>query len=110
FGQRIPQSLTQRYDGLPMMPEDVYAYVEAALQAPPSPDYVSGLEEPEQAPPSPNFVPEPVYPEFLEGLEEMMKDLRNIQLNYPSDRDDDDEEEEEESPKDDVDDQGEDEE
>ncbi|GJW09737.1 hypothetical protein Tco_1575564 [Tanacetum coccineum] len=32
-------------DGLPMMPEDPYAYVEAALQASPSPDYVPGLEE-----------------------------------------------------------------
>ncbi|GKA78287.1 hypothetical protein Tco_0784824, partial [Tanacetum coccineum] len=52
-------------DGLPMMPEDPYAYVEAALQAPPSPDYVPGPEEPEQAPPSPDFVPEPVYPEFM---------------------------------------------
>nr|GEV05277.1 Gag-Pol polyprotein [Tanacetum cinerariifolium] len=28
-----------RVDGVPMMPEDPYAYVEAALQAPPSPDY-----------------------------------------------------------------------
>ncbi|GKB64580.1 hypothetical protein Tco_0920766 [Tanacetum coccineum] len=52
-------------DGLPMMPEDPYAYVEAALQAPPSPDYVPGPEEPEQAPPSLDFIPEPVYPEFI---------------------------------------------
>ncbi|GJV77713.1 hypothetical protein Tco_1509297 [Tanacetum coccineum] len=59
------RAIVHRYDGLPMMPEDVYAYVEAALQAPPSPDYVSGLEEPEQAPPSPDFVLEPVYPEFM---------------------------------------------
>ncbi|GJU69310.1 hypothetical protein Tco_1255569 [Tanacetum coccineum] len=48
-----------------MMPEDPYAYVVAAFQAPPSPDYVHGLEEPEQAPLSPEFVPEPVYPEFM---------------------------------------------
>ncbi|GJZ93804.1 hypothetical protein Tco_0666007 [Tanacetum coccineum] len=34
-------------DGLPMMPEDPYAYVVAAFQVPPSPDYVSGLREPE---------------------------------------------------------------
>ncbi|GJY28825.1 putative reverse transcriptase domain-containing protein [Tanacetum coccineum] len=34
-------------DGLPMMPEDPYAYVEAALQAPPSLDYMPALEEPE---------------------------------------------------------------
>ncbi|GKD66747.1 hypothetical protein Tco_1308855 [Tanacetum coccineum] len=39
---------------LPYVPED--PYVEAALQAPPSPDYVPGLEEPKQAPPSPDYV------------------------------------------------------
>ncbi|GKC18903.1 hypothetical protein Tco_1021053 [Tanacetum coccineum] len=36
-------------------------YVEAALQAPPSQDYVSGLEESEQAPPSPDYVPGPEH-------------------------------------------------
>nr|GFB41245.1 hypothetical protein [Tanacetum cinerariifolium] len=40
---------------LPEMPED--PYVEVALQAPPSPDYIPGPEEPEQAPPSPDYVP-----------------------------------------------------
>ncbi|GJV52881.1 hypothetical protein Tco_1448622 [Tanacetum coccineum] len=35
--------------------------MEAALQALPSPNYVSGLEEPEQAPPSPDYVPDPEY-------------------------------------------------
>ncbi|GJU79178.1 hypothetical protein Tco_1276248 [Tanacetum coccineum] len=35
--------------------------VEAALQAPPSPDYVPGPEEPEQAPPSPDYVPGPEH-------------------------------------------------
>nr|GEW91045.1 hypothetical protein [Tanacetum cinerariifolium] len=39
---------------LPEMLED--PYVEVALQAPPSPDYIPGLEEPEQAPPSPDYV------------------------------------------------------
>ncbi|GKB34417.1 hypothetical protein Tco_0879359 [Tanacetum coccineum] len=48
-------------DGPPVMPEDPYAYVVAAFQAPPSPDYVSGPEYP----PSPEFVPEPVYSEFM---------------------------------------------
>ncbi|GKE11443.1 hypothetical protein Tco_1414994 [Tanacetum coccineum] len=33
--------------------------------APPSLDYVPGLEEPEQAPLLPEFVPEPVYPKFM---------------------------------------------
>ncbi|GKD80109.1 hypothetical protein Tco_1342730, partial [Tanacetum coccineum] len=36
-----------RIDGPPVMPEDPYAYVVAAFQAPPSPDYVPGPEEPE---------------------------------------------------------------
>nr|GEU47264.1 putative reverse transcriptase domain-containing protein [Tanacetum cinerariifolium] len=46
---------------LPVMPEDPYAYVVAAFQAPLSPDYVTGPEYP----PSPEFVPEPVYLEFM---------------------------------------------
>ncbi|GKA48370.1 hypothetical protein Tco_0741328 [Tanacetum coccineum] len=49
-------------DGLPLMLED--PYVEAGLQASPSPNYVSGPEHP----PSPAYVPyvpEPVYPEFM---------------------------------------------
>ncbi|GJV42959.1 hypothetical protein Tco_1427495 [Tanacetum coccineum] len=56
---------SQGVDGPPVMPEDPYAYVVAAFQASPSPDYVHGPEEPEQAPPLPEFVPEPVYPEFM---------------------------------------------
>nr|GFA76616.1 hypothetical protein [Tanacetum cinerariifolium] len=50
------------------MPEDPYAYVVAAFQALPPPDYVPGPEEPEQAPPSPvyiPYVPEPVYLEYI---------------------------------------------
>ncbi|GKG11067.1 hypothetical protein Tco_0342467, partial [Tanacetum coccineum] len=33
-------------DEPPVMPEDPYTYVVAAFQAPPSPDYVPGPEEP----------------------------------------------------------------
>nr|GFD23211.1 hypothetical protein [Tanacetum cinerariifolium] len=44
---------------LPEMLED--PYVEVALQAPPSPNYISGLEEPEQAPPLPDYVPGPEH-------------------------------------------------
>ncbi|GJW12657.1 hypothetical protein Tco_1578484 [Tanacetum coccineum] len=44
-----PGVIVLGYDGLPMMPEDPYAYVKAAMQDPPSPD----------------FVLEPVYPEFM---------------------------------------------
>nr|GEY37112.1 reverse transcriptase domain-containing protein [Tanacetum cinerariifolium] len=40
---------------LPEMLED--PYVEVAFQAPPSPDYIHGPEEPEQAPSSPDYVP-----------------------------------------------------
>nr|GEZ44402.1 hypothetical protein [Tanacetum cinerariifolium] len=55
-------------DGPPVMPEDPYAYVVAAFQALPPPDYVPGPEEPEQAPPLPVYIPyvlEPVYPEYI---------------------------------------------
>nr|GEZ59346.1 reverse transcriptase domain-containing protein [Tanacetum cinerariifolium] len=55
-------------DRPPVMPEDPYAYVVAAFQALPSPNYVHGPEEPEQAPPSHvyiPYVPEPVYPEYI---------------------------------------------
>ncbi|GJS63888.1 hypothetical protein Tco_0678452 [Tanacetum coccineum] len=91
-------------DGLPMMPEDPYAYVVAAFQAPPSPDYVPGPEEPEQAPPSLEFVPEPVYPEFMSPEDEtliqrrMRRILRRILRRTPliilaiEDDDDDDDE------------------
>nr|GFA87181.1 hypothetical protein [Tanacetum cinerariifolium] len=44
---------------LPEMLED--PYVEVALQAPPSPDYIPGHEEPEQAPPSPDYIPGPEH-------------------------------------------------
>ncbi|GKC45039.1 hypothetical protein Tco_1062761, partial [Tanacetum coccineum] len=52
----------------PVMPEDPYAYVVAAFQAPPSPDFVPGLEYP----PLPDFVPELVYPEFMPLEDEVL--------------------------------------
>ncbi|GJV06459.1 hypothetical protein Tco_1344115 [Tanacetum coccineum] len=76
-------------NGLPMMPEDPYAYVVAAFQAPPSPDYVPGPEKPEQAPPSLEFVPKPVYPEFMPPEDE--EDLEEDPDDYPIDGGDDDE-------------------
>ncbi|GKA44391.1 hypothetical protein Tco_0737115 [Tanacetum coccineum] len=60
------------FDGPPVMLEDPYAYVVAAFQAPPSPDYVPG---PEHAPPSPvyvPYVPEPVYSEFMPPEDEVL--------------------------------------
>ncbi|GJW71448.1 hypothetical protein Tco_0128365 [Tanacetum coccineum] len=56
--RRIPQSPTRRYP--------------VHLEAPPSPDYVPGPEEPKQAPLSPEFVPEPVYPEFMPPKDEVL--------------------------------------
>ncbi|GJS57154.1 hypothetical protein Tco_0651938 [Tanacetum coccineum] len=54
-----PRADDHEYLELPWMPED--PYVEATLHAPPSPDYVLGLEEPEQAPPLPDYVPGPEH-------------------------------------------------
>ncbi|GJS44768.1 putative reverse transcriptase domain-containing protein [Tanacetum coccineum] len=51
-----PRADDYEYLELPRMPED--PYVEAALQASPSPDYVPGPEEPEQAPLSPDYSPD----------------------------------------------------
>nr|GEZ89963.1 hypothetical protein [Tanacetum cinerariifolium] len=64
-----PRVIVYGFDGLPMMPV-----------APPSPDYIPGLEDP-QTPPAPqdedehklmfiqphdpDFVPEPIYPEYI---------------------------------------------
>ncbi|GKB87247.1 hypothetical protein Tco_0959519, partial [Tanacetum coccineum] len=54
-----PRADDHEFPEPPYMLEDPYA--EAALQAPPSPDYVPGPEEPEQAPPSPDYVPGPEH-------------------------------------------------
>nr|GEX82286.1 hypothetical protein [Tanacetum cinerariifolium] len=51
---RSPRADDHEHLKLPEMLED--PYVEVALQAPPSPDYIPGPEEPEQAPPSPDYV------------------------------------------------------
>nr|GEU38424.1 hypothetical protein [Tanacetum cinerariifolium] len=52
-------------NGPPVMPEDPYAYVIAAFQASPSPDYLLGSEHPPSPVYVPEFVPEPVYPKFM---------------------------------------------
>nr|GEV00628.1 putative reverse transcriptase domain-containing protein [Tanacetum cinerariifolium] len=84
---------------LPGMLED--PYVEVALQAPPSPDYIPGPEEPEQAPPLPDYVPGPEHspeyvPEFdLEAYleEDDDEDPEEDPVDYPADgRDDGDDE------------------
>ncbi|GJW23947.1 putative reverse transcriptase domain-containing protein [Tanacetum coccineum] len=124
-------------DGPPIMPEDPYAYIMAAYQVPPSPDYMPGPEEP-QSPPPLDFVPEPMYPEYMPQEDEILpaeeqplpaaasptadspgyvpesdpeeddEDPEEDPADYPADRDDDDDEEEEPSG-DDADDEDEDE-
>ncbi|GKC96155.1 hypothetical protein Tco_1161597 [Tanacetum coccineum] len=112
-------------DGPPIMPEDPYAYIMAAYQVPPSPDYIPGPEEP-QSPPPLDFVPEPMYPEYMPQEDEILpaeeqplpaaasptadspgyvpesdpeeddEDPEEDPADYPADRDDDDDDEEEE--------------
>ncbi|GJZ99668.1 hypothetical protein Tco_0672219 [Tanacetum coccineum] len=60
-----------RVDGPPIMPDDPYAYVVAAFQAPPLPDYVPDPAEP-QAPLPLDFVPKPIYLEFMPPDEEVL--------------------------------------
>ncbi|GJY90726.1 hypothetical protein Tco_0505922 [Tanacetum coccineum] len=63
----LPDIGSPGVDGPPVMPEDPYAYVVVAFQAPPSLDYVAGPDYP----PSPDFVPELVYPEFMPPEDEV---------------------------------------
>nr|GEY22927.1 hypothetical protein [Tanacetum cinerariifolium] len=81
-----------RVDGLPMVPQD--PYVQAALQAPPSSDYVSGPEHP----PSPDYVPKfipkpPVYPEFMPAEDDILL-VEEQPLPHPLLRDEGDDEDE----------------
>ncbi|GKF98887.1 hypothetical protein Tco_0297670, partial [Tanacetum coccineum] len=64
-----PGVVVPEYEGLPWMLDD--PHVQVILQAPPSPDYVPSLEEPEQTPPLPDLVLEPVYPEFMPPEDEV---------------------------------------
>nr|GEY92316.1 hypothetical protein [Tanacetum cinerariifolium] len=56
---RSPRADDHEHLMLPKMLED--PYVEVALQAPPSPDYIPGPEELEQDPPLPYYVPGPEH-------------------------------------------------
>ncbi|GKF09186.1 hypothetical protein Tco_0043410, partial [Tanacetum coccineum] len=58
-------------DRPPIMPEDPYAYIMAAYQVPPPPDYIPGPEEP-QSPPPLDFVPEPMYPNYIPQEDEIL--------------------------------------
>ncbi|GJY48021.1 hypothetical protein Tco_0437977 [Tanacetum coccineum] len=63
-----PGVVGPEHEGLPWMLDD--PYVQVALQAPPSPDYIPGPEEP-QSPPSLDYVPEPIYPEYMPQEDEV---------------------------------------
>ncbi|GJQ96423.1 hypothetical protein Tco_0007562 [Tanacetum coccineum] len=63
-----PGVVGPEHEGLPWMLDD--PYVQVALRAPPSPDYIPGPEEP-QSPPLPGFVLEPVYPEYMPQEDEV---------------------------------------
>ncbi|GJV68826.1 hypothetical protein Tco_1484335 [Tanacetum coccineum] len=85
-----PRADDHEYLELPWMPED--PYVEAALQAPPSPDYVPGPKEPEQAPPSPDYVPGPKHADSdpkADPEENDDEDPEEDPVDYPADGGDD---------------------
>ncbi|GKF01199.1 hypothetical protein Tco_0028122 [Tanacetum coccineum] len=86
-------------DGPPVMLEDPYAYVVAACQTPPYPDYVSGPEYP----PSPDFVPEPSDLEE-DPEEDDDEDPKEDLVDYPVDGGDDGDDEDESSDDDEDDD------
>nr|GEV67151.1 hypothetical protein [Tanacetum cinerariifolium] len=97
-------------DGPPVMPEDPYAYVVAAFQAPPSPDYVLGpehppspvYEEPMPAATSPT-TESPGYIDDSDHDEDPKNDPEEDLVDYPSDGGDegDDEDESSDNDKDD---------
>nr|GEV36883.1 hypothetical protein [Tanacetum cinerariifolium] len=72
-------------------------------EAPPSPDYVPGPEEPEQALSLPEFVPELVYPEFIEEqpLHAVDSPTTNSSGYIPESDPEEDPEEDDEDPKED---------
>ncbi|GJX57027.1 hypothetical protein Tco_0286924 [Tanacetum coccineum] len=93
------------YLELPGMPEN--PYLEVALQAPPSPDYVPGPEEPKQAPPSPDYVPGPehtddeIVTEDQPGAEDASPTTQSLDYVLESDPEADPEEDDDEDPEED---------
>nr|GFA97183.1 hypothetical protein [Tanacetum cinerariifolium] len=83
-------------------------YVEVALQAPPSADYIPSPEEPEQAPPSPDYVPGPEHAddEIVAGDQPYAEDASPIaqspeyvpEFDFEAHPEDDDDEDPEEDP------------
>nr|GFA48279.1 hypothetical protein [Tanacetum cinerariifolium] len=89
----LPRADDHEHLMLPEMLED--PYVEVALQAPPSPDYIPGPEEPEQAPPSPDYVPESDFEAHPEDDDD--EDPEEDPVDYPADEGDNGDEEDESS-------------
>ncbi|GKB87471.1 hypothetical protein Tco_0959743, partial [Tanacetum coccineum] len=106
-----PGVVRPEHEGLPWMLDD--PYVQVALQASPSPDYIHGPEE-LQSPPLPDFVPEPPLPAaasptaqspdyVLESdpeadtKEDDDEDPEEDPVNYPADEGDDGDDEDEPS-------------
>ncbi|GKF44495.1 hypothetical protein Tco_0131047, partial [Tanacetum coccineum] len=80
-------------DGAPIMPEDPYAYIMAAYQVPPLPDYIPGPV----VPPSHDYIPGPEEPQSPPPLDfEDDEDPEEDPTDYPADGDDDDDEDEDE--------------
>nr|GFA73226.1 hypothetical protein [Tanacetum cinerariifolium] len=77
-------------------------YVEVALQAPSSPDYIPGPEEPEQAPPLLDYVPGPEHADD-EIVEDDEEDPEEDPVDYPADGEDDDDDKEGSSEDDEMD-------
>ncbi|GKF61164.1 hypothetical protein Tco_0181218, partial [Tanacetum coccineum] len=92
-------------DGPPIMPKDPYAYIMAAYEVSPSPDYIPSPEEDEILPAEEQPLPAAAsptidllgyVPEFdpNEELEEDNEDPEEDPAEYPADRDDDDDDDE----------------
>ncbi|GJU44642.1 hypothetical protein Tco_1201908, partial [Tanacetum coccineum] len=88
-----PRANDHEYLEMPWMPED--PYVEAALQASPSPDYMPGPEEPEQAPPLPDYESDPEADPEEDDDEDPEEDPDDEDDDMDIEADDDDDEEEE---------------
>ncbi|GJV11890.1 putative reverse transcriptase domain-containing protein [Tanacetum coccineum] len=63
-----PGVIGPEHEGQTWMLDD--PYVQVALQAPPSPDYIPGLKEP-QSPPLLDYVPKPIYHEYMPQEDEV---------------------------------------
>ncbi|GJT50961.1 hypothetical protein Tco_0977118 [Tanacetum coccineum] len=94
---------SSRVDGMPMMPEDPYAYVMAAFQAPPSPDYFMPSEDEvfpaEEHPLHAAVSPTTNLPGYIADFdpEEDEEDPEEDPTNYPANEGDDDDNDDESS-------------